>query len=199
MKGNIIAVFAIACILCAMLSGGCSKDKGKADMAIKAAETAITAARAEAEKYVPDEVKSLESDLAAAKENFSKKEYAEALSKAQSLADRAKNLDTIIAAKKEELTKTWTDLEQGLQKMMGAVQSRVDILSKSKKLPANLTAEKFAEVTAGLATAKEQFGKASESFKAGNLADAVSVANSVKGDIANVMVLLGMPVPEGAK
>ena len=70
-------------------------------------------------------------------------------------------------AKKEELTKSWADLSQGVPKMVEAAQKRVDILSKSKKLPANLTAEKFDEVKSGLAAAKEEWAKALESFQGG--------------------------------
>ena len=71
--------------------------------------------------------------------------------------------------------------------------------AKSKKLPANLTAEKFTEVKSGLAAAKEEWGKALESFKAGNIAEAISAANSVKGKAVSAMEGLGMPVPAGAK
>jgi hypothetical protein len=83
--------------------------------------------------------------------------------------------------------------------MVEAIQSRVDILSKSKKLPANLTAEKFEDAKSGLAAAKEEWGKALESFKAGNLAEAVSMAKSVKDKAVATMDTLGMPVPAGAK
>ena len=177
----------------------CASDKGPAEAAIKAAEEAVKATKAEAEKFVADEVKSLESALAAVKDKFAKKEYKAALTEAQALAGKAKGVMDAAKAKKEELTKTWTDLSQGLPKMVGAIQSRVDILSKSKKLPANLTAEKFAEVKSGLAASKEEWAKALESFKTGNLADAVSVANSVKEKAMKAMETLGLPVPAGAK
>ena len=76
--------------------------------------------------------------------------------------------------------------------MVAAVQSRVDMLSKSKKLPANLTAEKFDGAKSGLAAAKEEWTKALESFKAGNLAEAVSSAKSVKDKAVAAMEALGM-------
>jgi uncharacterized protein YoxC len=177
----------------------CASEKGPAEQAIKAAEAAINATKAEAAKYVPDQLKSLESALAAVKDKFAKGDYKAVVSEAQSLVGKAKDLVEATKAKKEELTKNWADLSQGLPKMVGAIQSRVDILSKSKKLPANLTAEKFAEVKSGLTAAKEEWAKALESFKAGNLADAVSVANSVKGKAVKAMETLGLPVPGGAK
>jgi len=75
--------------------------------------------------------------------------------------------------------------------MVEAVQSRVDILSKSKKLPAGITAEKLAEAKSGLAAAKEEWAKALEGFKAGSIADAVSMANGVKEKAAKAMNCLG--------
>jgi hypothetical protein len=177
----------------------CASDKGPAEQAIKLAEEAVNATKAEAAKYVPDHLKSLEGTLAAVKDKFTKKEYKAAITEAQSLAGKAKEVLEAAKAKKEELTKAWTGLSEGLPKMVEAIQGRVDILSKAKKLPANLTAEKLAEAKSGLATAKEEWAKALESFKAGNVTDAVSVANSVKGKAVQAMEILGLPIPEGAK
>ena len=83
--------------------------------------------------------------------------------------------------------------------MVDAIKSRIDVLSKSKKLPANLPKEKFDEAKAGYETAAKDWATAQESFKAGSLADAVSKANSIKEKAAQVMQLLGMPVPAAAK
>ena len=53
-------------------------------------------------------------------------------------------------------------------------------------------------VKSGLEGAKEEWAKAQESFKAGNLAEAISVANSVKEKATKAMETLGLPVPGGA-
>ena len=198
MKRNLVSLAIILFVSTVMLIA-CASDKGPAEKAIKAAEEAVNSMKADAAKYVPDQVKSLESALAALKDKFAKKDYKAAISEAQSLAGKAKEVAEAAKAKKEELTKSWTDLSGGLPKMVEAIQSRVDILSKSKKLPGNLTAEKFAEVKSGLASAKEEWAKALESFKAGNLAEAVSVANSVKRKAVKAMESLGLPLPTGPK
>ena len=97
------------------------------------------------------------------------------------------------------MTKNWADLSQEVPKMVEAAQKRVDILSQSKKLPADLTQEKFDEVKSGLTDAKEEWTKALESFKAGNLAEAVSAAGSVKEKATAALEGLGMPVPGAEK
>ena len=198
MKRSLISLVIILCVSMVMFIA-CASQKGPAEQAIKAAEEAINATKAEAVKYVPDEMKSLESALAAVKDKFTKGDYKAVISEAQALVSKAKGVLDAAKAKKEELTKKWTDLSQGLPKMVEAIQSRVDILSQSKKLPATLTAEKFAEAKSGLTAAKEEWGKALESFKAGNLTDAISVANSVKEKAVKIMEILGLPVPGGTK
>lgn len=182
----------------AFMFAACSSDKGPAEQAIKAAEDAVNAAKGEAAKYIPSEVKSIEDALAAAKDKLAKGDYKAALGEAQGLVGKAGGLAEAAKAKKEELTKAWTDYNEQLPKMVAAIQSRVDILSKSKKLPANLTAETFEEVKNGLSAAKEEWDKAQQGFQAGNLADAVSLAGSVKERAVKAMETLGLPVPSGS-
>jgi hypothetical protein len=190
----------IIMILAGALLGGCeNKDKTTAEAALKAAEEAINTAKAEASKYVPDQAKSLDAELAAAREKFSKGDYKGALADAQALASKAKDVASAAAAKKTELTKSWEDLSSGLPRVIEAIQSRVDILSQSKKLPAGMTAETLAQAKAGLTEMRQQWAAATEAAKNGNLADAVSKAAAVKVRAAEVLTLLKMPVPEALK
>lgn len=195
--GPVIVLFVSAVVLVAC--SGDTANKVPAEAAIKAAEEAINASKPEAMKYSPDEVKSLEEALAAAKDKFAKKEYDAALEDVKGIPDKAKGLHEAAKAKKEELTKNWADLNQEIPKLIETGQKRVDILSKSRKLPANLTQEKFDETKLKLADAKEEWTKALESFKAGNLAEAVSGAYSVKEKATVALEGLGMPVPGAEK
>jgi hypothetical protein len=190
----------IIMILAGALLGGCeNKDKTTAEAALKAAEEAINTAKAEASKYVPDQAKSLDAELAAAREKFSKGDYKGALADAQALASKAKDVASAAAAKKTELTKSWEDLSSGLPRVIEAIQSRVDSLSQSKKLPAGMTAETLAQAKAGLTEMRQQWAAATEAAKNGNVADAVSKAAAVKVRAAEVLTLLKMPVPEALK
>jgi len=195
---KIIVGLAIALFVSISFLMACSGGKSAAELAIKTAEEAVNATKAEAAKIVPDEVKSLEDALAAAKEKFVKGKYKEALGEATALAGKAKDVLAAAKAKKEELTQKWTDLIQGVPQMIADMQGKVDSLSKLKKLPASLTKEKFEEAKAGLASVKDEWTKAEESFKTGSFAVAVSVATSVKDKAAKVMETLGMSVPAPA-
>jgi hypothetical protein len=199
MKRNLV-VLGILLLVSAFILAACGGGgKGPAEEAIKAAEAAVATAKAEAGKFLPDDIKSLEGALAAVKDKFAKGDYKAVVGEAQGLVGKANDLVASAKTKKEELTKSWTTLSEGLPKMVGAIQSRVDILSKSKKLPANLTAEKFAEAKSGLEAATADWAKAQESFKSGNLAEAVALANTVKGKAVQAMEILGLPVPPAAK
>ena len=98
---------------------------------------------------------------------FAKKDYKAALSAAKDLPAKAKELAAAAAAKKGELTKVWGEMSAGLPKMLDAIKSRVDILSKSKKLPANLDKAKFDEANAGYEEANKVGTDATSAFGAG--------------------------------
>lgn len=185
----ILVLFAVAC----------ASDKKPAEEAIKAAEAAINAAKGEAMRYIPDQVKALEDGLKAAKEALAKKDYKAALNAVKDLPGKAKDLAAVAATKKEELNKSWQEMSGGLPKMVEAIKSRVDILSQSKKLPANLDKAKFEGVKAGLPEVTKMWDDAQKAFSGGNLADAVSKAKTIKDKAVEMMTTLGMQVPAGAK
>lgn len=177
----------------------CASGKKPAEEAIKAAEVAINDAKGEAMKYIPDQVKGLEDGLKAAQDAFAKKDYKAALSAAKDLPGKAKDLAATAVAKKEELTKAWKEMSGGLPKMVEAIKSRVDVLSKSKKLPGNLDKAKFDGVKAGLSEVTQMWDDAQKAFSGGNLADALSKAKTIKDKAVEMMTTLGMQVPAGAK
>jgi hypothetical protein len=186
-------------IVLVLFAAACASDTKPAEEAIKAAEAAINAAKGEAIKYIPDKVKALEDGLKAAKDAFAKKDYKAALNAAKDLPGKAKDLAAAAATKKEELTKAWKEMSGGLPKMVEAIKSRVDVLSKSKKLPANLDKAKFDGVKAGLPEVTQMWDDAQKAFSGGNLADAVSKAKTIKDKAVEMMTTLGMQVPAGAK
>ncbi|WP_367359283.1 peptidoglycan-binding protein [Syntrophus buswellii] len=173
----------------------CSGDNKPAEMAMKAAEEAVNTAKVEAGKYIPDEVKPLEESLASLKEKFAKKDFAAVVTEGQTLAAKAKEVMDSAKLKKEEMTASWTSMSQELPKMVDMMQSKVDLLSQAKKLPADLSTEKFAEAKTGLAALKEEWSKALQNFNAGNVADAVSSGKALKDKAIQIMGILGLAMP----
>ena len=192
------AVFSIIVLTICFALVSCSNAKAPAEAAIKAAEEALAGVKSDAAVYVPDQLKSVEDALASAKESFQKGEYQQALTGAKDLAARAKDLGTAVAAKKDELTQSWQEMGSGVPGMVRAIQSRVDILSKSRRLPAGLDKEKFESVKASLATVTQSWTDASNAFQGGNLMEAVNQGKAVKEKAVEIMNTLGMQVPEAA-
>jgi len=188
---------ALVLLSCALVVA-CGQDKKLAEAAMKTAEDAVNAASPDVAKYAADSWKGVTDSLAAAKDTLAKGDYKGALASANQIADKVKEATSVAMANKDELTKAWTDMSQGLPGMMDAIKSRVDILSASKKLPAGMDKAKLEEAKTGLAAATQAWSEASEAFKGGNLSDAVAKANAVKDKAIQVMQGLGMSVPEAA-
>ncbi len=193
-RSMLIAIAFTGCLLLI----ACSTAKAPAEAAIKAADEAIAGVKPEASVYVPDELKAVEDSLATAKDNFQKGEYPQALAGAKDLAVKAKDLASAIAAKKDELAKSWQDMSGGLPGMLSAIQSRMNILSKSRKLPAGIDKGNFESAKTSMATITQTMSEATEAFKAGNLMDAVNKAKTVKEQATGIMNTLGMKPPEAA-
>jgi len=188
----------VVALLFAIALGACSGAKAPAEQALKAAEEALNSAKPEAMKYVPDQVKSVEDALKAAKDTFAKGDYAGAATAATAVAAKAKDLASAAAAKKAELMKGWEEQSAGLPKMIADIQSRVDDLSKSKKLPKNLDKAKLESAKSGLAEVSKSWDEASKAFKEGSLADALAKAKGAKEKAAGIMSSLGMSAPPAA-
>ncbi len=184
-------------LLAASLAVACASQKAPAEAAVAAAEQAFAAAKAEAVKYVPDQVNAVQTSLDAAKASLAKGDYQAALTAAQALPAQIGELQTAAAAKKTELTQTWATLSTGLPQVVQAIQSRVDILSKAKKLPAGLDQAKLDSAKSGLAAITEAWAAATAAAGVGDMAEAVSKANAVKGKAVEALNALGMPIPTG--
>jgi hypothetical protein len=189
----------LAVLVVVAVAAGCASQKAPAQAALTASEQAFAAVKGEATKYLPNEVGGVEQALAAAKSSFDKGDYQAALTAAQALPARIGALSTAVAAKKAELAASWTALSAALPQVVQVIQSRVDILSKSKKLPAGMDAATFDAAKSGLATVTQTWGEATAAANSGDLAGAVAKANTVKTKAGEILGALGMQVPAGLK
>ena len=179
-------------LLVVALLVACARDKEPAEAAIKAAAQAIEQIRGEAALYVPEKLQELEAGLKAAQDNFAKKEYKAALDAASGLAAKSQDVAKAAADKKAELTKSWEDMSAGIPQMMDAVKSRLDILAKSKKLPAGLDKDKLAALNASYDEAMKQFQEAKDAAAAGSLSKAIEAGNAIKQKGMEVATTLGL-------
>jgi hypothetical protein len=181
-----------ALVLVCAAALACNSGKAPAEAAMKLADEAVNAARGEAEKLVPDDFKSLSDDLNAAKDQMTKGDYKAALASAQSVQQKANDVMAKAKAKKDELTKSWTDLSASVPGMVDAIKAKVDSLDAMKKLPKGMDAGKLAAAKEGLASAQTAWGQAQDAYKAGNWSAAIAKAKGVKDQATSVMATLGL-------
>ena len=80
----------------------------------------------------------------------------------------------------------------GIPQLMDAVKSRLDILSKAKKLPAGLDKDKLAALNAGYDEAVKQFQEAKDAASAGNFSKAIEAGNAIKQKGMEIATTLGL-------
>ena len=173
----------------------CGQDKKLAEAALMKADEAVKSASPDIAQYAADSWKGVTDSLKAAQDAFARKDYKSALTGANEIEQKVQEASSVAMAKKDELTKAWTEMSEGLPKMVEAIKSRVDILSASKKLPAGMDKAKLEEAKSGLAAASQMWSEASDAAKSGNLTDAVAKANALKEKAAQLMQGLGMSLP----
>lgn len=186
----------VAFAVMALVVAGCANQMEPAKKAIADIEAAVSAAGEDAIKYVPDEVRAVNDQVANLKAQFDKKDYKGVLAGAPAVLAQAQALAASAAAKKTEamdaLNAEWGALESSVPQAVAAIQSRVDILSKSKKLPAGIDKTTLESTKVGLAEATTLWSQATAAQAAGDVEQAVGLARQTKEKADGLLAALGM-------
>jgi hypothetical protein len=174
---------------------GCSK--APAEAAINSAQQAVDTARPLAEKFVPQQMKSLTDALADARDRFGKGDYSGALAAAKDIPMKANEVVAAAKAKKEELTKAWEGLSKDVTASLGAVTAKISELTAMKKLPKGMDKAKVEGAKAALDSANQAWAEAAEAAKSDKWPDALKKASEVKAKAQEIMGMLGMPGEPG--
>ena len=185
----------------AIILAACAGQKEPARKLIGDVEATITAASAEAVKYVPDQLADVQRKLGALKASFDKQDYAAVVTAGPTVLGEAKGLATAAASKKDEILKAlndeWTALAGTLPGEITAIQNRVDLLSKksNKKMAAGID---LAAAKTGLGDAGSLWSKAQAAFAAGNMEEAVNTAKEVRAKVQALAASLKLDLPAPA-
>jgi hypothetical protein len=196
------SVFAgfLSLAMAAVLLAGCANQMEPAKNAVAGIEAAIAAAGPDAAQYIPDQLQAVTSQLNDLKMKFDQKDYKGVLAAAPALLTQAQGLASAAGSAKQAaeaaalqaLNAEWGTLATDVPAQLSAVASRVEILSKSKKLPAGIDATTFDAVKAGTDEARTLWDQATAAQAAGNMEQAVTAARQVKGNLDAAMAALGM-------
>jgi len=189
----------LALVAMALLAAGCARQKEPATKAVADIEASLSSLQADATEYASAELQSVQDSLASLKASLANNDYKAVLATAPAVSSQVASLQQTVAQKKQEAqaamaaaTEKWKSLSADLPNMLSAIQSRVDTLSKSKKLPKNVSADAFQSAKDGLAALKSGWDEASADFTAGKATDAVAKAEAAKAKGEEVLKLLGM-------
>jgi hypothetical protein len=180
--------------LAALVAVACGK--GPAQAALAAADAAVSGARADGEKFVPDQFKALSDNAASAHAKFDSSDYKGALEQAQGIPAQAQTVMQSAVAKKSELMESWKAMEGSLPAMVAAIQKKIIELSAAKKLPAGLDKAGLDEAKTALEATTAIWAEAGTAFGAGDIIAATAKAGQVKVMAEELMAKLGMsPAP----
>lgn len=189
----------VAGLAAVLLAVGCANQKEPATKAVADAEAALSSIREDASKYAADELKTADDAIASLKGNLEKGDYKAILAGAPALATQVEGLRKTVADKKAEAEAAleaakgkWAEVSTDLPKMVGAIQSRLDILTKSKKLPKGLDKATLDQAVASFDGMKASWTEATSAATSGNFVDAMSKAEAIKAKGTEVMTALGM-------
>jgi hypothetical protein len=176
--------------LAAFVAVACGK--GPAQAALTAADAAVSGARAEGEKFVPEQFKALSDAAASAKAKFDSGDYKGALETAQGIPAQAQAVTAAAGAKKTELMDSWKAMEGSLPAMVGDVQKKIMELTAARRLPAGLDKAGLESAKTSLEGATAMWAEAGAAFGAGDIMAAVTKGGQVKSTVEEVMGRLGM-------
>jgi hypothetical protein len=175
----------------AILFVACVNQMEPAKNALDNINTTLNSVSADAQKYVPDQFAQAQSKAAALTASFEKKDYATVLARAPAVLTEVNGLAGAASAKKDEMVKAlgneWRSLSASVPNSLSAVQSRIDELTKTKRVPKGVD---LGAAKSGLADATSAWDKAKEAFKSGNPADAVTAGKDAQGKVASAAAAL---------
>jgi len=185
--------------LAAVLLVGCINEKAPAEQAVASAEATLVQIRDMAQKYAPDQLQAVDAQLAGLKDSLAKGDYKAVVAGAPALNTAISNLKDAAAAKQQEVEDAqakakdaWGPMSTDVPKMVDAIQSRVDILSKSHHLPKGVTKDSLASAKSTLDSMKQAWSDASSAATSGDYTTATTKAQAVKDQASQVMKSLGM-------
>ena len=176
--------------LCAstLLLGGCAKNQMAAKKGVDQIESSLKDIRADAQRYAPDGLKSVESQLARFKSDIDAKNYDDVVAGTPQLENAVDSLKVAIASGKKHAQEAvtaakseWSQLSVDVPKMVQTLDARVAELDK-RKLFRGIKKEDFEGAKSTLDTMKSTWAEAMDDHNAGK-----PVAAADKGRTAKSM------------
>jgi hypothetical protein len=184
-----------------LLLAACANQREPAQRMMNDIQAAVSAASADAAKYVPDQLNDVQTKLDDLQTAFTAQDYKGVLARGPALLSEAQGLAGTAAAKKADMMKAlsdqWNSLAGTVPEEVNAVQGRIDMLGerKNRKLAKGVDLD---AAKSGLNEAISQWSKAQGAFGNGNLDEAVSAGKDAKSKLDTVASLVKLDLPGAA-
>ena len=189
----------LASALIVGLVSGCANQKAPAEQAVAGAEASLAAVRDTAQKYAPEQLKSVEDQLQGLKNSFAKGDYRAVLTGAPTVNSAISSLKQTSDTKKAEAEAAlarakdaWGPMSTDVPKMLEEIEKRVATLSKSSSLPRHVSRANVASAKSGLEPLKSQWGEATSAAASGDYVTALSKGQAARDKAAEAMRSLGL-------
>lgn len=188
-----------AALVASLLAVGCANKKEPATQAVSDAEATLSTFRDEAGEYAATELAAAEAAIADMKANLQKGDYDTVVAGAPALSTQIETLRRTTSERRAEreaaneaAKQTWSTMSEDVPKMVSAIQGRLDVLGKSRRLPKNLDKAKLEAARADFEQMKSSWSEATAAASTGNAVEAVSRGDAAKAKGTEVMLALGM-------
>lgn len=178
---------------------GCSLGKEQAQQAVQTVQAKYDEIKRDAEEYLPEQAKLVEDAYASVKSTLARGEYMKGLKEARGLTEKVGELRTVLESRKAALKKSWDDIEASVPGSFDELQKRLEALEKSGRLPAGISKEAVASARAALPAARARWDEAVKAAKSADWKVALDRAETARAKLVELMISLGMPVPESWK
>jgi hypothetical protein len=187
----------LSSVAAATLLAACGNQEGPARNAVTVVETSVAEVREDAAKLAPEELRAVDAKLTALKEGVEKKHYKSVLSGASELTKEVAFLKETVISKKTQnaaATNEWEDLSEQVPQLISAIQNRVDNLSGSRKLPAEVNKDTFEAAKSAFEAMRASWAEANAAFNAGKATEAADKGRMVKAKGEELQQQLAMPM-----
>jgi hypothetical protein len=171
-----------------------------AERAIVEIESTLSDAGTAPAKFIPGELKDVQSSVADLKRAYASRRYGAVLERAPAVLAAAKALGPSAAAREAELNRTlraeWAALVHAVPAELAAVAERFDRLAARKPLPPGVTVDDVRAAKGRLRDALALWDRALQEEAAGRLPEAVTLAGQIRdmGRSVDAVSQSGAPV-----
>ena len=199
---GIALIEAVVILVFATLAACESAREAPAREAIAQIDRAVTDAGDAPSKYIPGDLRAVETRIERLKRQYDRGHYSTVLHDAPAVLAQARALKTTAATRESELLEQlqaeWVGLESDLPAALAATRERVQTVQRKPQLAPGLSQEQLAYAVRQTETAAQLWQRASSEHEAQRLPEAVTLAGQVRELLHTVQALPGLAAPGGA-